>query len=472
MILIKKLWTVSIPLVSILNFSQEKLTPKVDERVEIVSTVFRLAGAKEYSSDYNKKYAADINTYFDAHKNSGIVEFIKENRNKNGLGNDAVMSMALHLSFKNGKFSQIKEKVNSLDKRWEKVDKKQFVSLLNQFYKNTNFQQFFNSHAGDYKKAEDEYQKTILSDFDQDWYSKFYGKKPNEDYKIILGYGNGSGNYGIKTHPKKQKEIINAVVGMWSFDKDGNAEFDKNEFQPLLIHEFNHSFINYILEMGDNRSRLENSGKTIFKLVQEDMRPQSYTNWEIMINESLVRASVVRYMMDNKYSEKEIDEEISAQERRKFLWIKDLVELLGRYENDRKKYPTLESFYPEIISCYDQLTPKLITFIGDYEKNQPKVLSISPDIWNKNDVDPSIKEITINFDKEMIEKVSINIGDSGKEHFPLKKLEGFVNDHKGLKLLTEMKPNTEYEFVLTDNKFKSKEGYPLKQTVIKFKTKE
>lgn len=467
MIWIKKLWTLIVLFISVLNFSQEKLTPKVDERVEIVSIVFRLAGAKEYSQDYNKKYVADINTYCDAYKNSGIVEFIKENRNKNGLGYDAVMSMALHLSFKNGKFSQIKEKVNSLDKRWEKVDKKQFVSLLNQFYKNTNFQQFFNNHSADYKNAEDKYQTTILSDFNQDWYSKFYGKKANEDYNIILGYGNGGGNYGIKTHPKNQKENVNAVVGIWSFDKDGSTIFDKNEFQPLLIHEFNHSFINYILEMGDNKSKLENSGKIIYELVKEDMESQAYGNWETMINESLVRAAVIHYMMDNKYSQKDIDEEISIQEKRKFLWIKDLVELLGKFDNNRKQYPTLESFYPEIISFYNQLAPKMII----YEKNRPKVLSISPDIWNKNDVDPTIKEITINFDREMIEKVSINMGESGKEHFPLQKLEGFVNGHKGLKLLTDMKPNTEYEFVLTDQSFKSKEGYPLKQTVIKFKTK-
>jgi hypothetical protein len=471
MIWIKKLWMLIILLVSILNFSQEKLTPKADERVEIVSIVFRLAGAEEYSQDDNKKYVADINTYFEPYKNSEIIEFIKENRNKNGLGYDAVMSMALHLSFKNKKFSLIKEKENSLDKRWEKVDKNQFVSLLNQFYKTTNFQQFFNNHSADYKKGENVYQATILSDFNQDWYSKFYGKKASEDYNIILGYGNGGGNYGIKTHPEKQKETVNAVVGMSSFDKDGNAIFDKNEFQPLLIHEFNHSFINYILDMDDNKSKLENSAKIIYELVKEDMESQAYTNWEIMINESLVRASVVRYMMDNKYSQKEINEEISIQEKRKFLWIKDLVELLGKYDSNRKQYPTLESFYPEIISFYNQLAPKMKNIINDYEQKQPKVLSLSPDIWNKNDADPSIKEITINFDREMAESVSISIGDSGKEHFPLKKMEGFVNDHKGIKLLTDMKPNTEYEFVLSGNKFKSKEGYPLKETVIKFKTK-
>lgn len=135
MILIKKLWGLSIVLISILNFSQEKLSPKVDERVEIVSIVFRLAGAEEYSQDDNKKYTEEIKTYFEPYKNSEIIEFIKDNRNKNGLGYDAVMSMALHLSLNNGKFSLIKEKENSLEKRWNKVDVGQFVSLLNTFYR-------------------------------------------------------------------------------------------------------------------------------------------------------------------------------------------------------------------------------------------------------------------------------------------------------------------------------------------------
>jgi hypothetical protein len=472
MIWIKKLWGLSILFTSILSFSQEKLSPKVDERVEIVSIVFRLAGAEEYNQNYNKKYATDINTYFDANKNLEIVEFIKQNRNKNGLGYDAVMSMALHLSLKKGKFGFIKEKENSLDKRWEKVNLEQFVSLLNQFYKKSDFKRFFNNHLKEYEKAEKEYQQSVLSDFNQNWYPKFYGKNANEDYKIILGYGNGGGNYGITTNPEKSNAVVNAVVGVWDFDGDGNVKFDKKEFQPYLIHEFNHSFINYLLDQKNHKSQLENAGKMIYEPLKEDMQSQAYSNWEILINESIVRAAVIRYMIDNQYSQNDINDEIYTQEKRKFLWIKDLVNLLGMYENNRKKYPTLESFYPEIISFYNQLAPKMNTIIKDYEQKQPKVFSVSPDIWNKNDVDPAIKEITINFDREMSGKgVSINLGDSGKEHFPLKKFDGYVNDNKGIKLLLEMKPNTEYEFVLTGNKLMSKDGYPLQKTVIKFKTK-
>lgn len=305
-----KLFVLSILFSSILTFSQNKLVAKVDERVEIMSIAFRLAGAEEYSQNYNKKYTDDINTYFEPYKNAKVVEFIKNNRDKNGLGYDAVMSMAVHLSFKNEKFSPVKEKENSLDKRWDKVDLKQFISLLNEFYEITNFQKFFNDNAKNYKNAENAYKNSVLSDFNIKWYTKFYGNDSSEEYKIILGYGNGSGNYGIKVNPKRSKTIVNAIVGVWDFDENGNPKFDKDVFQPLLIHEFNHSYVNYILEMNDNKAKVQNSGKLIYEKVEKEMKSQAYGDWETMINESIVRAAVIRYMMDNHYQKEDIDYEI------------------------------------------------------------------------------------------------------------------------------------------------------------------
>lgn len=355
-----------------------------------------------------------------------------------------------------------------MDKRWSKVDLKKFISLLNKFYVTSRFQIFFEDHTINYRKAEESYRKAILNDFNMKWYAEFYGKAPAEEFEIILGYGNGGGNYGIKVNPEYGAPVVNAVVGVWDFDDKGNERFDKNEFQPLLIHEFNHSFVNYILEQGHYRSELENAAGNIYRLVEEDMKSQAYGDWETMINESIVRAAVIRYMTDNGYPEKDIDEEIRIQKGRKFLWIKELSDLLGEYEKNRKTYPTLESFYPEIIIFFKEWEPKLKHIIG----NQPKVSSVFPDILNRNDVDPGITEIVINFDKEMTgEGVSINFGELGKEHFPLKKFDGYLKNNTAIKLQTEMKPDTEYEFVLTGNKFISKDGSPLEKTIIKFKTR-
>ena len=84
----------------------------------------------------------------------------------------------------------ITEKENTLDKRWAKVDIKKFVSLLNEFYKKTNFQKFFNIHAEDYAKAEKEYEKFVLSDFFNVEVVKFLGGL--FFMRKIRGFGMGS----------------------------------------------------------------------------------------------------------------------------------------------------------------------------------------------------------------------------------------------------------------------------------------
>ena len=172
-------------------------------------------------------------------------------------------------------------------------------------------------------------------------------------------------------------------------------------------------------------------------------------------------------MIDNNYSQKEIKEEILIQRGRKFLWIKELVDLLENYEQNRQKYPTLESFYPKIVAFYNNLEPNLKTLID----KQPKVVSVSPDIWNKEDVDTSITEITVNFSTKLSsERMNVKIGKLGMEHFPLKQSLGFENDNKSIKFKVELKPNTEYEFIL-GNRFRDQAGFPLEETTIKFKTK-
>ena len=452
--------------------AQKQIEPKVDERVEIMSIAFRLAGAEEYSDPQNKNYVADIQQYFQPFENHALIQFIRDNRNEHGLGYDAVMSMALHLTFKNKKFRPVKEQENSLDKRWDKVDKEKFILLLNSFYKEAGFQKFFDAHQKAYSQAEKAYSESVLKDFNQNWYPKFYGKEASENYRIILGYANGGGNYGIKVHPEHEKQTVYAVAGVWNFDDSGNAVFSKNEFQPTLIHEFNHSFVNYILDTKDYKQQLEVPASGIYEAVKEDMKSQAYSNWITMINESIVRAAVVRYMMDNQYSQQDIDAEITEQRDRKFLWTQELVSLLGTYENNRAQYPALESFYPELVAFFKEVSENIDERVAVYELHQPKVKSLSPDIRNKQDADSSITELTVYFDREMSGKgVSISYGEKGKEYFPITKFDGYTEDNSGIKLQLSMKADTEYEFILTGLKLKSKEGYPLQRTSIKFKTK-
>lgn len=80
-----------------------------------------------------------------------------------------------------------------------------------------------------------------------------------------------------------------------------------------------------------------------------------------MINESLVRAAVVCYMLDKGYKAEEVRSELSEQVQRNFRWMPELVILLRKYERERDRYKTFDSFYPNIIS-----------FFTDYAREEAK----------------------------------------------------------------------------------------------------
>lgn len=177
-------------------------------------------------------------------------------------------------------------------------------------------------------------------------------------------------------------------------------------------------------------------------------------------------------MKENHFSEKEIKAEMKEQLKRRFVWTPELVELLEQYQANRKEYPSLESFYPNIVAFFQLVAMNVNKMVSNYEVKLPKVKSVSPDINGKNDVDPNLKEMIIYFDKTLIgNQMSINIGSLGREGVPIKNRPVYIDNNNALKIELGMKPNTEYEFILVGKKFESIDGYPLQDYVIKFKTK-
>lgn len=88
------------------------------------------------------------------------------------------------------------------------------------------------------------------------------------------------------------------------------------------------------------------------------MRQQAYGTWQTMINESLVRAAVICYMMDKGYAPEEVRNELLVQIQRDFRWTPELVRLLRKYEKKRNRYANLESFYPRIIRFFTDYAEK------------------------------------------------------------------------------------------------------------------
>lgn len=455
----KRLFAFLVTIIIVQKALGQTIIPQIDQRTEMMSIVFRLAGNPEYNIDDASKYVADIHSHFDKFKSDSLISFAKPLRENYSVSYDAVMSMAVNLEFKERTFTLKEGWKQSLDKRWKNVNTTQFVYLLNAFYIKSEAKQFFADERFYYDKVLSAF-NGVLSKFNQSWYFQYYGVKPKEKFNVIIGCGNGGQNYGTSTNSPKEGKQIYAIMGSWSFDKEGNPIFKEDNYLPILIHEFNHSFINPLLGKYEINKILKTSATMLLDAMKTEMANQNYKDWQTLVNESLVRASVVRYLMANDSTNQQANQEVITQINAGFLWMKDLVSLLEVYEENRVKYKTFDDFYPEIIHFFKSTATKI-----------PKVVSIEPFDNNSQNVDTSVKVMTINFSQPMNEKhYSFNYGQLGKDAYPIKDILRYTNNNKSFQIKMELKPDKEYEMIITGLSFKNLEGYPLKGYTVKFKT--
>lgn len=337
----------------------QSITPQVNENLELMSILSRMAGFPEYNMDMAGQYIKDMDNYFKDNTDHPAVQYMKGLRNKYGISFDAVMSMAIHLDNRNGTLSLVEEDIPTLEKRWKNVDKNEFLSYLNSFYKDTNFNEFFKAHKDLYNRGLKSYQDNVIKHFDIDWYADFYGNEPQETFSVIIGFCNGGNNYGVNRQLTGKRKEVFAIAGYY-VDKEDTPMYNK-EYLPTLIHEFNHSFINHYLDetkYPDFVKELEPAATDLFMSSRWSMAKQAYGNWKTVINESLVRAAVICYMLDKEYKPEEIRNELLEQVQRNFRWMPELVSLLRKYEKEQSKYENFENFYPNVIDFFNEYKEK------------------------------------------------------------------------------------------------------------------
>lgn len=326
--------------------------PKVDKRTELLSIVFRLAGNSEYNDNSYRSYVTDIHNHFDKYKDHPLIAFATELRNKNGVCYDAVMFMAIHLEQPPLLNPIISFSAKVPEKRWGQDNANKFVGLLKQFYIDAKCEEFFKIHEGLYVSMQEKFMP-VYKALDVNWYNQYYGVQPEGNLNIIIGLGLGGGNYGPKLKYPDSKEETYAIMGTGYIDSTNNPFFTVENYLPTLIHEFNHSYVNYLTKIYEKY--FESSGAKLYDLVKTGMGSMHYTNWQTMMNEALVRASVVRYMLKHNPNSKTAKNQLMSEFGKGFFWIKGLVESLGVYEKNRSKYPALQSYMPALIVFYNQV---------------------------------------------------------------------------------------------------------------------
>jgi len=317
----------------------------------LIAIVFCLAGNPEFNDGTLKPYAKAIERHFGDFDNHPVVKMAVQLRNTRLMSCDGPMSLAVHIDRNLRLRKTTEEWPDTLDYRWEKDETDEFLEKLRQFAAETKFDEFFKAQRDIYETGIQSCKDLICSLNLEKWLGDFFGVKEYGDLKLVLGFVNGFYNYGPRFADGRTSEKY-AIIGMRPFDPANTVMFRPMQI-GTTVHEFCHSFVNPVVDK--YMDRLQPAGERLFTAHGPAMRMGGYQKWESIMHETVVRACVasfVRHAFEPVYTDYYLKDEAKAG----FVWTEDMGNFLKTYENQRDKYPTFESFFPEFVTFLNEYT--------------------------------------------------------------------------------------------------------------------
>lgn len=332
----------------------------IDPRIELLSIIIYLS--PKYNENvlsiipFNSSYKKEVEEWFGDYKNHKAVKLL-DSMLERGFSYDAPPTGMLFLT--NTPNLSVREDIDKKDYMYKQIMKRvggeknflKFVKALQDFCKESNFYEFYNNHKEYYKNI---VESAVESSGNVNYINQienYYGVKQNS-YNIILSGILYANNYGPSIKNTDGNFDIYSIQGSAGIINDIPTFGDEFTFKYLVRHEFSHSFINNITDKNIDKV---NEYEELFKPINNKMSKQAYSNWEICLNEHLVRAVVIRLTEIHDGRDKSLNL-IDMESQNGFIYIRQLTNLLkNEYEPNRDKYPTFEDFYPEILNLLKTL---------------------------------------------------------------------------------------------------------------------
>ncbi|MDR2683883.1 MAG: DUF4932 domain-containing protein [Prevotellaceae bacterium] len=459
--------------ITVIVYAQQ-ITTKVDKRVELMSLVFRLAEAEEYLNAELPQYTQKIDSCFLPYKTHKLIKYTQFLRENYGVAYDAVMSLAVHLQIENGKVKlNLDLNKNQIDERWNQDILPKYINLLNNFYKKSKFEDFFTANSDFYKKTEQNFKTQITDNVNFTWFKNFFGTEMPHQLNLVASLLNGGGNYGANTESLNGKKEIFSIIGCWQTDSLGIPQYSTGVVS-IVAHEFNHSFVDPLIDKF--YLELQPQAEKFYSLVEKEMKALKYGSEKACLDEIFVRACEIKYDIAHRDTFQNWWQNVLLCNEKcsGFLWIDSLYSALTIYEENRDKYPALESFMPEIVKLQNKLNPNEI--YQGIEDNKAEILGTNIEN-NSQEVDYSLDSIVLYFDRRMSRGFNgINdsyICNTCNEHVYTGKKPKWSADGKQWTVFVKLEPDSEYSFEFPNNYFKTPDQcYRPKNTYrLHFKTK-
>ena len=434
-----------------------------DQRAEVVAILFRIAGASDFSDGNVQPYIRQVDSAFLAYRSHPVFAELNRLRHRYGIGLSDVTTLAPQLTdpVTFGERAPIDAPGSTLARSWHGAEARTFLADARDFAKVADLANFLRAQQPVYDSATVRARRLVDTRAHLDWFERFFSE-PTHDLLIVSPLlASSHGNFGADFHDGATHERY-AFLAVPGSDSAGYPILDR-ETLATLIHELNHSYVNHVLDSVS--AALRPAGARIFPAVRATMSQLAYTNAQIMFDESVVRASVIRYLLANDGPAARA--ELQVQRGLGFVWMDELVELLGQYEAYRTTYPTFSAFAPRIVAYYDSLAPRIDGMLAAYEARRPRIVKTSIAKGTRN-VDPGLRELVVTFDQAIRTTTSLK-GRFGKG---IPELTGASLDatRTVLTIGIKLEPGSDYDIPFGPG-FLNDEGYPNQRIDLRFHTR-
>lgn len=331
---------------------KNSLSVVVDPRMELLSIVQHLSDYRTAFPDLVTErqfpYRKDVDEWFSRSKDHPVLEMFSRMSSKE-FNYDAPPHSVLYLNpdlslapviFKDERFD--------VKRAGGKEQMTAFAEALKAFAEASDFPEFYKNHVSFYRQITEETMKTVGGNDNIGQLEQYYGEKRNS-YSVIISPLFGYSSFGPQTERKKGVKDIYFIMGPTAVRSDIPVFGTTSVFDFLQRHEFSHSFVN---PLTDKHWDLANKYSDLFAPMEEKMEEQAYEDWKTVVNESIIRAVTSRlaYRIDGREAG---DKELQGNKHQGFVFTDALASRLEEYERNRDKYPTLDSYYPELIKAFD-----------------------------------------------------------------------------------------------------------------------
>lgn len=458
----KKISLLFILLLGSIHVVLAQLKSQVNECFELTSIVFRLAGADEYTNSRLSAYTNQIDRYFETNKKHKLISYIKEIREKQRIGYDAIPVASGFLEIRNGKISirpDLKiSQISEMDKRWTEQSFKTFVSLLNDFYRKTKFRTFFNQQADLYRIAEKR-MNNLLENFNINWFKTIFGEDIVSPM-VVISPNNGSSNYAFHI-PAKDK--INGMVIGCGVDKEGLPYYGSS-MMMLIVHEFLHNYTNR--RISDYWNQIDSASQVMYMPIKEDMRKNAYEGARTTMNEWFTNLITIMYLRDNPIEGLPLKAVIRNYQKRGFIWMNRSVVFMEHFLNNRKRFATLDDYMPQIVGFIKNIAANFDQVLNEYANRHPYVTDVfpAPGIPVSMDID----SLVFRFSEPMLGAHGMRgIDDKNIQSVPFA-VTPFWKDKNNLVFIvvldkSRLEKGKTYGFRLDHKFFQSAKTYPMKE---------